>query len=320
MEKIIHRIYFDFDNQGDPFKVYLDSWRRELPEYEIKLWNKHNLPLDLNDFVKYLHKKKMFSYLSDYFRIWLLVNYGGIYFDADIEVLNGNIFDSIYTNLLNSNDYDMIIGIESERNGKLTAHSMATKKNADHPLLRFMLDMYENYFKGPLLHIVKYFDLPSLMGLYFIDRFKDNPYLKDGYFKGLYKILIIDRLCIYPQDYFSPVTRYNDELSITAFSKNTCLCHHFSASWKNKNNELNTFKDNLINNKYLINRNCLNELKELYPDIKIVNNNIEWRIPEKMIHKLNKYFNYILPYGSLRYNIVKKFMKLENDKNIIIEN
>ncbi|MGL4562686.1 MAG: hypothetical protein ACRCVW_02370 [Brevinema sp.] len=49
--KTIHRIYFGFDGKPDLYKEYLDTWIKELPEYEIKHWDATNLPMDCCNFV-----------------------------------------------------------------------------------------------------------------------------------------------------------------------------------------------------------------------------------------------------------------------------
>jgi len=36
MNKLIHRIFFNFDDGPDPFLPYLETWKKELPDFEIR--------------------------------------------------------------------------------------------------------------------------------------------------------------------------------------------------------------------------------------------------------------------------------------------
>jgi mannosyltransferase OCH1-like enzyme len=64
----------------------IQSWRKTLPIYEIKLWNEENSPMN-HPYVKEMYKKKKWAFVSDYIRFWALYEYGGIYLDTDMEVL-----------------------------------------------------------------------------------------------------------------------------------------------------------------------------------------------------------------------------------------
>ncbi len=64
--KKIHRIYFGFDGKPDLYQEYLETWKKELPDYQIYHWNASNLPMDCCDYVKALfappRREKMQSF------------------------------------------------------------------------------------------------------------------------------------------------------------------------------------------------------------------------------------------------------------------
>jgi len=74
---------------------------------------------------------------------------------------------------------------------------------------------------------------PQLTALYF----STNGHNSDGMgtTQNLVDAKIVERVKIYPQDYFSPVTPLGLDqgmrLSINGLSSRTSLCHHFACSW-----------------------------------------------------------------------------------------
>lgn len=62
------------------------SWKKYLPDYQIKLWNESNSPMQ-HHYVQEMYKQKKWAFVSDYIRFWVLEKEGGIYLDTDTEVL-----------------------------------------------------------------------------------------------------------------------------------------------------------------------------------------------------------------------------------------
>jgi hypothetical protein len=298
----------------DPFLSYLKTWKEQLPDFEIMEWDKNNLPLDINAYTKYMTVKKNHAFLSDYFRCWLLNKYGGVYLDADIEILDGAIFRKIYEEAQTAVDYTLFIGVESERNGNLTAHSMGVKDGESHELLLFLMNLYENVFSTSMRHFVKKTPIPDLMSLYFRDFEDSEGYSLStkGYFPGKINTIVTKGIKIYSQDYFSPVSNYNNEVMVSAFSENTCICHHFAATWRSsyKNSEHGKLFSELLKEKvYTIQPNVLKNLKERYPELNIVPRRPLWALSEKEILWFELFLNKLIPYGGLAYTLLRKLRK-----------
>jgi len=230
--KILHRIYFGFDGKPDPYLGYLETWKKELPEFEIRHWNVTNLPVEACHFSKMMYELRDHAFLSDYFRWWVLREHGGIYLDADIEIVNGNIFRGLVEELEASEKHHSFIGVDNKAGGWYTGHSMATHANS--PLANFMCHVYEGL--GPVSlwrRKIFYFMSPQLTSLYFahhghnVDGMGTTPHLETP--------VIQHGVKIYPQEYFSPLTpvmRNNKGgFEIDAYTENTSICHHFSCSW-----------------------------------------------------------------------------------------
>ncbi len=310
MSRILHRIFFNFDDGPDPFLPYLETWKRELPDFEIKLWDKTNLPLDLNEYTKTLSAEKNHAFLSDYFRCWLLDRYGGIYLDADIEILDGNGLRSIYDETQISPAIDLFIGVESFANGQLTAHSMGVKAGKSHPILRFMMNLYETSLSGPLHYAIRKFDMPYLMSLYFLDKERREGFTDsvEGRFRGLKEKIVTDRMLILPPEYFSPVTSRDGTMTVTSFGKDTCLCHHFAATWNEGANgvrQAKTLTEALIEGDYAASGELLRRITDRYPKLRFNPKKPTWKFKEGEIKRLEKVLNALVPYGSPLYRLLK---------------
>ncbi|MDR2020577.1 MAG: hypothetical protein LBQ14_07425 [Treponema sp.] len=312
MKKIIHRIFFNFDNKPDPFLPYLKTWREQLPDFEIMEWNKDNLPLNLNAYTSYMAQKKNHAYLSDYFRCWLLSKYGGAYLDADIEILNGEKFREIYTEAQTADDYTLFIGIESVKTGGLTPHSMGIKCGETHPLLNFLMNLYETAFTTPMKYVIGKFPMPDVVSLYFMEL-EENGYTlsRKGCFFDLSQTIITGGIKIYSQDYFSPTTNYNNNMMLSAYSENTCLCHHFAATWRNAQNQKQgqLFADLLYENYYVIPPSFIPILKKNYIDLKMASRKPSWTLNAGEIQNIEKILNGLVPYGGILHTILRKFRK-----------
>ncbi|WP_343683503.1 glycosyltransferase [Asticcacaulis sp.] len=222
--KILHRVYFD--NMApfrDPFKHYLQTWEREMPDYEIMKWNASNVDLNANEWVQRAAKAKSPVFISEFVRWDALNRHGGMYIDADCEILNGGTLSRLIDELYESDEYDAFIGVEESENGHPTAQTVAAKKGS--ALVEFMLDMYNRQLSGPLWHWREERGLigPQLMSLYFRDiGFTINK----GFFRNLDSPMVFGRVKVYTQDYFSPkFTSTGKKLNV---SKNTCIYHLFS--------------------------------------------------------------------------------------------
>lgn len=90
--KIIHYVWVG----GKPLTPLalkcIASWKKYLPDYEFKLWNESNSPMN-HHYVKNMYAKKKWAFVADYIRFWVLEKEGGIYLDTDTEVLRS--FDSL---------------------------------------------------------------------------------------------------------------------------------------------------------------------------------------------------------------------------------
>lgn len=82
---------------GEPYPPLIDkcikSWKDKLPNYTIKIWDTNAIDINSNIWLSQAFKNKKYAFAADYIRFYALFNYGGIYLDADVEVLKS--FDEL---------------------------------------------------------------------------------------------------------------------------------------------------------------------------------------------------------------------------------
>ena len=84
------KIHYCWFGRGEKNKLYLsciESWKKHFPDFEIIEWNEDNFDVNCNDYVREAYESKKYAFVTDYVRLYVLYNYGGIYMDTDVEVL-----------------------------------------------------------------------------------------------------------------------------------------------------------------------------------------------------------------------------------------
>ena len=85
--KIIHYCWFGQNEKPDLIKKCIESWKKYLPDYQIIEWNEENFDINALRFTKSAYERKKWAFVSDVARLTALIEYGGFYFDTDVEVL-----------------------------------------------------------------------------------------------------------------------------------------------------------------------------------------------------------------------------------------
>ena len=85
--KIIHYCWLSGDPFPDLINKCIDSWHNILSDYEFMLWDTRKIDVNSNLWLKQAYENKKYAFAADYIRFFALYHYGGIYLDADVEVL-----------------------------------------------------------------------------------------------------------------------------------------------------------------------------------------------------------------------------------------
>ncbi len=84
--KKIHYVWVGGKDLPEMAKACLNSWKKLLPDFEIIRWDERNSPMN-HPYVKAMYEQKMWAFVSDYIRFYVLEKEGGIYLDTDTLVL-----------------------------------------------------------------------------------------------------------------------------------------------------------------------------------------------------------------------------------------
>lgn len=107
---IPHIIHYAWFGPKKPKLVLecIESWKKHLPEYEIKERNEHNVNLSQYPFADRMYKAKKFAFVSDYIRLVKLYEEGGVYLDTDMMIVK-SITPLLKCNLLLGEEEDGVI-------------------------------------------------------------------------------------------------------------------------------------------------------------------------------------------------------------------
>jgi len=91
--KKIHYCWFGGNPLPQDALMCIESWKKYFPDYEIIEWNEKNFDMNSCDYIREAAENKKWAFVSDFARFKILYDFGGIYFDTDVEVVRN--FDEI---------------------------------------------------------------------------------------------------------------------------------------------------------------------------------------------------------------------------------
>ncbi|WP_273389145.1 glycosyltransferase family 32 protein [Barnesiella viscericola] len=84
--KVIHYCWFSGEKKPRLIRRCIRSWKKVLPDYEIKCWDANSFDFESVPYVKQAYERKKWAFVADYVRLYALYTEGGIYLDSDVEV------------------------------------------------------------------------------------------------------------------------------------------------------------------------------------------------------------------------------------------
>jgi len=221
--KVIHYCWLGNKPLTPLAQKCVDSWRRVMPDYEIKLWNESNYDFQKNTFMANAYKQKMWGFVPDYARLDIIYNYGGIYLDTDVEALKP--FDDFL-------EYPAFCGFESkylvalglgfgaEKGNKIIKQLMAPYENMDFKIDDKILQHASLYSKTQAKKWQKKCMVPS--SLVQTQTMVNCCGLKQNNTRQS-----LDAMEVFPSSFFAPKNSANLPIKTnTAYS-----VHWYEASW-----------------------------------------------------------------------------------------
>ena len=85
--KTVHYCWFGRGEKPKLARKCIASWKKFCPDYEIIEWNEDNFDVAMNGYTKMCYEEKKYAFLSDYARLVIVAEHGGMYFDTDVELV-----------------------------------------------------------------------------------------------------------------------------------------------------------------------------------------------------------------------------------------
>lgn len=225
--KKIHYCWFGHNPLPLLAKKCIDSWKKNLPDYEIIEWNEDNFDVNIVPYTQEAYKSKKYAFVSDYARFWILYNYGGIYFDTDVEVLrpmNHIVEKGAFMGCENEakqiGDAEVQDDLGTELGVGLGCNpGLGLGCESGHDFFKEILDFYSK------MHFI---NTDGSLNLHTVVEYTTDILVKHG-LKNTNEIQQCAGITIYPNDYFCPKSPTGLKIHLT---DNTVTIHHFNASWK----------------------------------------------------------------------------------------
>lgn len=224
--KVIHYCWFGRNPLPKSALKCIDSWRKFFPDYEIKEWNEDNFDVNIIKYTQDAYNAKKYAFVSDYARIWILYNYGGVYFDTDVEVI------APMTDIVDNGPY-MGFEINNSTENKIAVNpGLGIGSPSRLELYKDILDVYSNLN----------FWIGSKINLYAIVRITTDILTING-LKNVDGAQTVNGITIYPSEFFNPLDSLTGRLNKTA---NTRTIHWYDNSWSSPVSRLKTKIGKLI--------------------------------------------------------------------------
>lgn len=203
--KKIHYCWFGQSEKPKLAQKCIESWKKFCPDYELIEWNEENFDIHRNPYTEMCHIQRKYAFLTDYVRLWVVYQYGGIYMDTDVELirpLDTLLKHTAYFGFENNEYINTGIGFGAEKN-----HLVIQKMLREYDVL---LDGKHGTIGCPILNTRAMLSL----GLQ-----------QNGAFQKL------EDCTVYPAEYFNP---YDDLTGRLKKTQNTYSIHWYAKTWVDK--------------------------------------------------------------------------------------
>ena len=182
---------------------------KKCPDYEIIRWDESNYDIRKNKFISQAYDMKKWAFVSDYARLDIIYNNGGIYLDTDVELVKS--LDILLEN-------EAFMGFEK---GRVVATGLGFGAIPHQKGIKLLRDSYNNLEfvdkRGNQLSAEKT-NCPIINS----KILTENGALMNDQMQNVLGITL------YPTEYFCPLNSTTGELNCT---ENTYSIHRYSMSW-----------------------------------------------------------------------------------------
>jgi len=213
--KTIHYCWFSRNPKPKLAEKCIRSWKKHCPDYQIIEWNEDNFDISACPlYVRQAYEAKKWAFVTDYVRLKVVYEHGGIYLDTDVEIKKS--LDGLL-------QHDAYFGFED---GKHIATGLGFGAIKRHPVLREMMGDYED---------IPFMKEDGTCDLLPCPQRNTNNLIQRGLIQDDSWQILKDNILILPSVYLCPLSFWSGTGKIT---DETISVHWFSASWEEENNKL----------------------------------------------------------------------------------
>lgn len=215
--KVIHYCWFGKKPLPRKVEKCIASWKRYCPDYEIIQWDETNFDVGQNRYIREAYESEKWAFVSDYARLKIIYENGGIYLDTDVKLIKP--LDDLL-------QYDGFMGFQNreiinEKVYETVATGLGFGAAPHHPIIKILL---KDYLEIPFLSGDGTMDLTPC-------PIRNTKALMGQGLKADGSRQEICGMQIFPAEYFCPLDRSTARMKITA---NTYSIHLFWATWYDK--------------------------------------------------------------------------------------
>lgn len=206
--KIIHYCWFGGNPLPPLAKKCIKSWKKYCPDYKIVRWDEHNFDIEQAPlYVRQAYEAKKWAFVTDYIRLKVVYDHGGIYMDTDVELIRNP--DELLCN-------PAFFGFEDKEHVN-TGLGFGAEKGA-----AILNELMSDYWNIPFVLSDGTMDLTACPVR------NSSCFLRNGLKPDGTKQVLNGGELVLPIEYFCPIELHTMKLTI---SENTYSVHHFAGTW-----------------------------------------------------------------------------------------
>ncbi len=210
--RVIHYCWFGGKELPRDVQACIASWKKYCPDYEIRQWNETNFDVTAHPFVKAAYEAKAWAFVSDYARLQVVYDYGGVYLDTDVELKKS--LDALLDN-------PCYVALQQVGNWVATGLGFGAEKGSDAVLA--MLKAYDG----------EVFDTNRREQL--ACPILNTRALASFGVRYAEQVQYLPQVTVYPPRFFDPISPGDAK---NLLCEDTVSIHHYSATWQSPKQRL----------------------------------------------------------------------------------
>ena len=247
--KIIHYCWFGKAPQPSITLKCIESWKKFCPDYEIRLWNEDNFDVNCCEYTRQAYEEKKWAFVSDVARFKILNEFGGLYFDTDVELLKSVDSFLNHEGFMGFEENSFEIKNSEQQPRWMLNPGLVMGCEKGNAVVKELLDEYNGR---------SFYNEDASLNIKTICFYTSQYFYAHG-MKSENSHQDVLGMHLYPKDFFNPMDKKTGKIEI---SENTCSIHHYAASWTTQTEKRNVKLFHILNS--LLGKNLTGFIRSIY--------------------------------------------------------